>query len=237
MKWLDKIVGPRVPESVAAKERERFRLPTLLLGGAALLLLISIFFPYWKIRLNAPQYPEGLVAEAYVNRVTGDVKEIDGLNHYIGMRPLREAAQLERSLSVYLIAAMTLLVGGAIYIHSPWAAVLCLPALGYPVFFLADLYYWLWRFGTNLDPKAALSSSVEPFVPPLLGTGKVGQFETVAYWDVGLWIAFASSALIAAGLYYHRKAYKPFYEKYLEEGEALEEEEAAEAAEELDDDA
>lgn len=234
MKWLDRIVGPRVPESVAARERRRFRVPTVLLGLAGLLLLVSIFFPYWQIRLNAPQYPDGLVAEAYVNRITGDVREIDGLNHYIGMRPLQEAAELERSLSVYLIAAMTLLVGGAVYIHSPWAAVLCLPALIYPVFFLGDLYYWLHRFGTNLDPNAALSSSVEPFVPPLLGSGMVGQFETIATWDVGLWMAFAGSALIAAGLYYHRRAYRPFYEKYLEKGEPLEEREAEEAARELD---
>lgn len=235
MKWLDRIIGPRLPESVLARERERYRVPTLLLGAAAFLLLISIFFPYWKIQLNAPQYPEGLVAEAYVNRITGDVKQIDGLNHYIGMRPLEQAAQLERSLSIYLIAAMTLLVGGAIYIHSPWAAVLCLPALLYPLFFLADLYYWLWKFGTNLDPNAPLSSSVEPFVPPLLGVGKVGQFETIAYWGAGLWMAFASSALIAAGLYYHRKVYKPFYEEYLEKGESLGEAEAEEVAAEIKD--
>ncbi len=215
MTWLSKIIGPRIPDSVLQRERRHFRRPTLLLSTAALLLLISIFFPYWRIRLYAPQYPGGLVAKVYVNRVEGDVREIDGLNHYIGMRPLEEAAQLERSLSIFLIAAMALLVGGAIYIHSPWAAVLSLPALLYPLVFLADLYYWLWSFGTNLDPKAPLSSSVKPFVPPLLGEGQVGQFRVVAFWDIGLWMAIAASILIALGLYYHRKAYKPFYDAYV----------------------
>ncbi len=215
MTWLDKIIGPRIPDSVLQRERRRFRRPTLLLGTAALFLLISIFFPYWRIRLYAPQYPGGLVAKVYVNRVEGDVREIDGLNHYIGMRPLEEAAQLERSLSIILIAAMTLLVAGAIYVHSPWAAVLSLPALLYPLIFLADLYYWLWQFGTNLDPKAPLSSSVKPFVPPLLGEGQVGQFRVVAIWDIGLWLAILASILIVFGLYYHRKAYKPFYEAYV----------------------
>ncbi|WP_243664607.1 cytochrome C [Rhodothermus marinus] len=172
MTWLDKIIGPRIPDSVLHRERRRFRRPTLLLGTAALLLLISIFFPYWRIRLFAPQYPGGLVAKVYVNRVEGDVREIDGLNHYIGMRPLEEAAQLERSLSIILIVAMALLVAGAIYVHSPWAAVLSLPALLYPLIFLADLYYWLWNFGTHLDPRAPLSSSVKPFVPPLLGEAR-----------------------------------------------------------------
>ncbi|WP_397547952.1 cytochrome C [Rhodothermus marinus] len=215
MTWLDKIIGPRIPDSVLHRERRRFRRPTLLLGTAALLLLISIFFPYWRIRLYAPQYPGGLVAKVYVNRVEGDVREIDGLNHYIGMRPLEEAAQLERSLSIILIVAMALLVAGAIYVHSPWAAVLSLPALLYPLIFLADLYYWLWNFGTHLDPRAPLSSSVKPFVPPLLGEGHVGQFRVVAIWDIGLWLAILASVLILVGLYYHRKAYKPFYEAYV----------------------
>ncbi len=219
MTWLDKIIGPRIPDSVLHRERRRFRRPTLLLGTAALLLLISIFFPYWRIRLYAPQYPGGLVAKVYVNRVEGDVREIDALNHYIGMRPLEEAAQLERSLSIILIAAMALLVAGAIYVHSPWAAVLSLPALLYPLIFLADLYYWLWNFGTNLDPRAPLSSSVKPFVPPLLGEGRVGQFRVVAIWDIGLWLAILASILIIVGLYFHRKAYKPFYEAYVR-GEA-----------------
>jgi len=220
MTLLDKIIGPRIPDSILKRERQRFRRPTLLLSTAALLLLISIFSPYWRIRLYAPQYPGGLVAKVYVNRVEGDVREIDGLNHYIGMRPLEEAAQLERSLSIYLIAAMALLVAGAIYVHSPWAAVLSLPALLYPLIFLADLYYWLWSFGTNLDPNAPLSSSVKPFVPPLLGEGKVGQFRVVAIWDVGLWLAILASVLIVVGLYYHRKAYKPFYEAYVR-GQAI----------------
>lgn len=215
MTWLDKMIGPRIPDSVLQRERRRFRRPTLLLSAAALLLLVSIFFPYWRIRLYAPQYPGGLVAQVYVNRVEGDVREIDGLNHYIGMRPLEEAARLERSLSIILIAAMALLVAGAIYVHSPWAAVLSLPTLLYPLIFLADLYYWLWYFGTNLDPKAPLSSSVKPFVPPLLGEGQVGQFRVVAIWDIGLWLSILASICIIVGLYYHRKAYKPFYEAYV----------------------
>lgn len=215
MTWLDKMIGPRIPASVLQRERRRFRRPTLLLSAAALLLLVSIFFPYWRIRLYAPQYPGGLVAQVYVNRVEGDVREIDGLNHYIGMRPLEEAAQLERSLSIILIAAMALLVASAIYVHSPWAAVLSLPALLYPLIFLADLYYWLWYFGTNLDPKAPLSSSVKPFVPPLLGEGQIGQFRVVAIWDIGLWLSILASICIIVGLYYHRKAYKPFYEAYV----------------------
>ncbi|RMI04658.1 MAG: cytochrome C, partial [Calditrichaeota bacterium] len=124
MKDLDLIVGPRVPPDLLKKERKRFLLPTVFLGGAALLLLISIFLPYWGLTLHAPQYPQGLKVELYVNQVTGDAAEIDELNHYIGMRKLEEAAPLERSLSIILVLVIALLAVGAVYIHSPVAAFL-----------------------------------------------------------------------------------------------------------------
>ena len=65
------------------------------------------------------------------------------------------------------------------------------------------------HFGLNLDPTAPLSSSIEPFVPPILGSGMVGQFETIASFQIGLWMAFLAVALILAGLYYQRRVYKP----------------------------
>jgi len=176
---------------------------------AAILLIASIFLPYWKMTLHAPQYPKGLSVQAYVNRLTGDVAEIDGLNHYIGMRPLEEAAQLERSLSIAAIVGISLLVVAAIFIHSPFAAMLTLPALLFPVIFLGDMYYWLRNFGLNLDPKAPLSSAIDPFVPPILGEGLIAQFRTVAQVQSGFFLALAASIAIGAGLYFQRKAYRP----------------------------
>ena len=73
---------------------------------AAGLLVLSILFPYWRLRLDAPQYPGGLEATIGVTSVGGDVQEIDGLNHYIGMRPLAEGGELERRLSIYAIPAI-----------------------------------------------------------------------------------------------------------------------------------
>lgn len=209
------ILGPRVPRELLQKERQRFLMPTLFLGGAGLLLLISIFLPYWSLTLYAPQYPKGLQMKVYVNRVTGDVNEIDELNHYIGMRSLKEAAPLERSLSIIIVGAIGLLALAAVYIHSPVAAFFAFPGFLYPLIFLGDLYFWMWNFGTHLDPRAPLSHAVKPFVPPLLGEGYVGQFKTVASWDVGLWLAFLSSVLIIIGLYWHRKVYKPLLEQEL----------------------
>ena len=209
---LKKLVGPRTPPTQAAEERLRYLLPTIFLGLAAFCLLVSIFVPYWRMRLLAPQYPGGLEVQVYVNRLTGDVREIDGLNHYIGMRPLGEAAQLERSLSIFIIVVLSLLIIAAIYVHNQWAALLSLPAVLFPVIFLADMYYWLRNFGLNLDPKAPLSGAIEPFVPPILGEGVVGQFKTIASLDSGFYLAGLASVLILVGLYFHRRAYKPLVE-------------------------
>jgi len=203
------IFGPRIPKELWEKEKKRFLIPSIIMILAASILFISIFFPYWKLTLFAPQYPGGLEAKMYVNRLTGDIQEIDGLNHYIGMKPMGEAAVLERTLSIFMIVGLVLLIAGTIFVHSPFALFLCIPAILYPLFFLGDLYFWMRTFGMNLDSNAPLSNAIQPFVPPLLGEGKIAQFLTVASWEIGLYMSFAASILIIVGLYYHRKAYKP----------------------------
>lgn len=187
----------------------RFVLPAVLLAGAAILLLASIFQPYWRLTMEAPQYPQGLTVHAHLNRLEGDVREIDGLNHYIGMRPLGEAAEFEKSVSIIAVTAIALLVFAAVFVHNVRALWLSLPALAFPLLFLADLAWWLRTFGTNLDPTAPLSSAIEPFVPPVLGRGEVGQFATIAAPATGLWMAILASAVILVGLYLQRRAYKP----------------------------
>lgn len=209
MKENELILGPRIPPELWQKEKKRFLLPSLVLAGAAMLLLASVFFPYWKITLFAPQYPGGLEASMYVNRLTGDIQEIDGLNHYIGMKPMGDAAVLERTLSVFIVIGIALLLLAAVYVHSPLALILCIPAILYPAFFLGDLYFWMRNFGMNLDKRAPLSGSIKPFVPPLLGDGKIGQFVTTASWEMGLYMSIAASVLMLVGIYLHRRAYKP----------------------------
>ncbi|MCP4357823.1 MAG: cytochrome C [Chloroflexi bacterium] len=211
--FFQKIVGPRAPADTTEEERKRFLAPTLLFAAAGILLLISIFLPYWHMELLAPQYPKGLHITAYIDELEGDLFEINTLNHYIGMRPLEEAAQFERSVSAIAIGAVALLIVAAIFIHTKWAALLALPAILMPVMFLADLQFWMYQFGTNLNEEAPLSNSIKPFVPIVLGRGKIAQFETVGTPGAGLYLAFLTSILVIVGLYFHRKAYKPLVEK------------------------
>lgn len=207
------IVGPRVPRQDLETNPWRYTLPALVLTAARVAILVSIFLPYWSMTLKAPQYPGGLRVQAYVNHLEGDVAEIDGLNHYIGMRPLNDAAQLERTVAVYMLIAVVLLVEGAMHLHSKWAVLLVLPTIVFPPFFLVDLHLWLDYFGNNLDPAAPLSSAIKPFTPPVLGTGVIGQFETHAVAGPGLWLAVAASVCCIVGLVLHRRAFKPLFDR------------------------
>ncbi|HEY7089698.1 MAG TPA: hypothetical protein VH518_16490 [Tepidisphaeraceae bacterium] len=217
MSILDRLIGPRIPGDELKRHWLRYTMPTVTLSVARVLLLVSLFLPYWNMTLQAPQYPKGLHLQAFVNRVEGHVREIDGLNHYIGMRPLGDAAKLEKAVAIWSIIAMVLLVEGASFIHTRWAVLLVLPAVLFPLGFLVDLHYWLALFGQNLDPRAPLSSSVKPFVPPVLGEGVIGQFKTIASMGIGLWLAWACAGLSLVALAFHRLAYKPLFDRFVRE--------------------
>jgi hypothetical protein len=209
----ERVFGPPAPRELVARERVRFYLPAALMLVAASLLLVSIFLPYWKMELQAPQYPRGLEMTVYVNKVQGDVKEVDGLNHYIGMRPISEAGKFERSTSIIAISALVLLLVVSIFIHNPCALLLSWPVIAYPGIFLLDLWLWMRAFGQDLDPTAPLSNIIEPFVPQIIGSGQVAQFKTEAIWMPGLWVAFAGSVVIIVAIFLQRRAYKPLLDE------------------------
>jgi len=195
-----------IPQISAIVRQHGFIVSTLLFVAAAALIVASIFFPYWRMRLNAPQYPKGLYLTVYLDHMQGDIREIDGLNHYIGMAPLAEAARIERTLAPMAMVAIVLMIAATAFIHRKWFAPLVLPAMLLPLIFLGDMYYWLQSYGQNLDPRAALSSVVKPFTPTLLGHGSIGQFSTDASVELGFWMSVAASAMIFVGLHYRRKA-------------------------------
>ncbi len=193
--------------SLTASRRWVKWLPSAFFLVAAVLLIVSIAVPYWGLVLEAPQYPGGLRVRVFVNYMTGDedpkldeVHEIDGLNHYIGMQSLYEAAKFERSIAIPAVIAMIILLVVAALWRRRWTWLLAIPALSFPVVFLVDLGFWMNYYGQNLDPSAPLSSAIHPFSPPVLGEGVIGQFKTIAYVDTGWYIIVVGSILIATAL-------------------------------------
>jgi len=211
-------LGPRIPDDEYRLDRTRFRLPTAMFVAAMLVLLLSLFFPYWVLKLEAPQFPKGLTVSAYIDRLEGeidpvtgsdDLQQLDELNHYVGMPPLADGAPLERSVAVIAIVVFAGLLLAAVYIHSRFVVLFVLPTLLFPIVFLADLQYWLWNYGHSLDPRAPLSSAVGEFTPHLFGPSEIAQFDTMALPGPGLILAVVASVLGAVGLWFHRKAYRP----------------------------
>ena len=185
-------------------------MPPVFLILAAVLLLGSIPLPYWQMHLDAPQYNYrgGLDVVIYINSMTGkdpefdELRELNGLNHYIGMRKLDEAAVFERSIAIPSLIVFTVLLATVAFAAvrkvrwQKWSLILTLPPLLFPLVFIADLYYWLRDSGQNLDPTAALSSTIKPFTPTMLGKGEVGQFATDASLQTGWYLALVASILI-----------------------------------------
>ena len=60
----------------------------IAIAASATLLLATFFFPLWQIQLWAPQYPEGLFMSIWTSKLSGDVNNINVLNHYIGMHKI-----------------------------------------------------------------------------------------------------------------------------------------------------
>ncbi|MDX1690276.1 MAG: cytochrome C [Acidimicrobiia bacterium] len=206
---LDRVLGPRVSREEAATRLAAHRLPTILFSVAAGLLVISILLPYWHLHLQAPQFPDGLDLHAYVNRLEGDVVELEGLNHYVGLDSFEDGAVFERSVAVAAILGIAGLLAAAIVIHSRWVVVFTAPAVLFPLVFVADLQWWLWRYGHNLDSAAPFADAVGEFTPPIFGPAEIAQFDTMALPGLGLILATVAAAVTVYGLVRHRRVYKP----------------------------
>ncbi|MGI9666687.1 MAG: cytochrome C [Acidimicrobiia bacterium] len=218
MSVAERILGPRVSREEKREHAERYRLPTWLFTGAAFLLMVSLLLPYWILRLSAPQFPDGLTVRAYINRLEGDINELEGLNHYVGLGSFQDAATLERSIAIVAIVVLAGLLLAALVVHSRWVLLLVLPALLFPIVFMIDLQFWLWDFGHHLDPKAPLAKAVGEFTPPIFGPATIAQFDTMALPGPGFILALIASCLIVAGLVFHRRAYKPLIDAQSEHG-------------------
>ena len=105
-----------------------------------------------------------------------------------------------------LLGAMVLLVfgarknGGLLY----WLLVLVPMAL--PLFFIIDYSAWLWWYGHTLNDMGAFS--VKPFMPTVFGDGKVAQFTTHSYPDIGFGLMMLVFFVLAAAALIRRKQFK-----------------------------
>jgi copper chaperone NosL len=179
----------------------RFFVVGLSLAAIAL-FAISLTKPWWQFKLYAPQYPHGLSLVISLRGLSGDVREISMLNHYIGMAPLETAAMFERQYATQAVAVVCLLVLGAtLLLGRRLGRLIVLIGALFPLGFIADSFYWLHRFGHGLDPHAPLH--IPTFTPQLFGNGTIGQFMTFAVPALGFWLA-VGGVVVLAGVVFAR---------------------------------
>lgn len=166
---------------------------------AAALLLIGAVLPLWKLELVAPQYPKGLFITAYGFDMTGDVDEINELNHYVGLRPLKPENVVELKLFPFGVALILGVIAFSAFKSQSRKLRLASAAIAWtlPLFTLIDLQYWLYRQGHDIDPDAALT--LEPFTPRVLGETEVLNFHSIGTVSIGFWLFVAAAAVLTVG--------------------------------------
>lgn len=171
-----------------------------LAAASAALFAASFAQPWWSFKLYAPQYPKGLGLVISLTGMGGDVHEIDLLNHYIGMAHLADAAPLERRLAGWGVAAICVVTLAIFAVAGKKLnKLVAIPAISFPVVFIADSFAWLYYFGHNLNPKAPIKLGA--FTPQMFGNGQIGQFGTFAAPALGFWLAVAGVACALAATF------------------------------------
>jgi len=206
----------RASSTLLQKANRFFDLP---LSGASrlaalvgvLLLIPAVVVPLWNMTLYSNQFPDGLNLYIYANSLQGghpenrdDLKEINTLNHYIGMHSLVESDFNEfkwiplmlglffiLGLRTTVIGKMTNLVDNAVLFG--W----------FGIFSLWSFYNKLYLYGHNLDPEAAVK--VPPFMPPLLGSKRLANFTVYSYPGAGSYFLIGFLLLLGVAVLLARK--------------------------------
>ena len=77
--------------------------------------------------------------------------------------------------------------------------------------FIADLVYWLHRAGHQMSKDAPVH--LAPFMPRVIGEGKIGQFETFAIFGSGFWLALLGCGFIGYYIIFTHQRKKTQIEK------------------------
>ncbi len=183
----------------------------ILILIAVIVLVPAYLFPLWDMTFYSNQYTDGLSMQIYAYQLEGgktpnrdDLREINQLNHYIGMRPLLESEFSEFTWLPFGIGALMLLSLRAMVIGKMANVVDVFVLFSYfGAFSLWSFYHRLYSYGHNLDPTAAIK--VQPFTPPLLGTKQIANFTVYSFPDVASYALVAFSLLLLAAMFLSRR--------------------------------
>lgn len=175
----------------------------LWMALAALLLIGVYFVPIWSISMEAPQYPEGLGMNITVDNIVGkeknDLNNINGLNHYIGMKEIQPDSIPELKIMPFIFGF--LIISGLIIAFTGrrkwilyWLGLFALLAIAG----LADFYIWGYDYGHNLNPNAPIKVPGMTYQPPLIGSKQLLNIDATSLPHIGFYLSLLSMSI--AGL-------------------------------------
>lgn len=186
------------------------------------LLLLGLFkFPLWNIMLGAPQYPDPMGMNIHITGIEGvhefDIQNIDGLNHYIGMKKIPKPEEMWEfevfPIVIGGMAALGVIIGilgffGKITYHWFLGWLILMTVLG--ILGMYDFNQWLIEYGTDLDPKAIMKmthpdGTPMTYKPPLLGHQKMLNFDVDSWPHTGAYLMFAGMALTLGAFFVGKK--------------------------------
>ncbi len=179
--------------------------PRAALVASAVLTASIYLFPLWSLTMFAPQYPDGLRLYIYSYALEGgnqgeDVKEINVLNHYIGMKDLAKEDFTEFKWLPFVAGALALLFLRAA-VHGTLGHLIDVLVMYvyFSAFALWSFGFKMYTYGHDLSPTAAVK--VPPFMPPMFGYKQLANFEVYSYPHVASYALAAAGALLFVGLW------------------------------------
>ena len=178
--------------------------PRLLLIVASVLLAATLAMPLWNLTMFAPQYGNGLRMDIYSHTLEGanngqDIKEINLLNHYIGMRDLSNDDFTEFKWMPFAIGALALFALRSA-VHGTTGSLVdsFVMFVYFGAFSLWSFWHRLYAYGHNLAPGAPVK--VAPFTPPVFGYEQIANFEVYSYPRAGTYLMLAAGVALVLAL-------------------------------------
>jgi hypothetical protein len=165
--------------------------------------------PIWAVSLEAPNYPkkafpEGIPVFFHFDGYSGEVHEMNTINHYVGMDPMWVGGTIEREIGIYALLFLSLgIIFFILYNNKIFNYLMLIPA-SLPFLFIADYSYWLYWFGHNLHDWGAFK--IKPFMPTVFGDGKIAQFVTHSYPTIGFYMILLISLFSLLAFFAKQKA-------------------------------
>jgi hypothetical protein len=189
------------------------------------LLLLGLYvFPLWNIMLGAPQYPDPLGINIHINGIKDvhefDIQNIDGLNHYIGMKTLPKPEEMWEFSTFPLVIGIMIFLGSLIGLLGFFGKLSYKWFLGWFILMsvlgvlgMYDFNEWMVDYGTNLDPHAIMKlanpdGTPMTYKPPLLGHTKMLNFDVTSLPSTGAWLMFTGMMLTVVAFFIGRKHQK-----------------------------